>query len=52
MLNQAEEDGCYARGGAAGSSLLALTAVELPNPGQTDEWVVLSVSHEFRPMTG
>src|SRR4051794_28451153 len=35
-MNQAEEHGCYARGGAAGSSLLALTVVELPNPGQTD----------------
>ena len=30
MLNRAEQDRCYARGGAAGSSLLALTVVELP----------------------
>jgi len=30
MLNRAEQDRCYARGAAAGSSLLALTVVELP----------------------
>jgi hypothetical protein len=30
MLNRAEQDRCYARGGAAGSSLLASTVVELP----------------------
>jgi hypothetical protein len=30
LRNRAEQDRCYARGGAAGWSLLALTVVELP----------------------
>ena len=33
LRNRAEQDRCYARGGAAGWSLLALTVVELPKRG-------------------